>query len=111
MGFFGKADYPEDQIQRAPPDPDIEKRVPSHEETPSQPNQLVAAPAPIDPELERRVLRKLDLRVPTLMGFFCMFSCEGVIAILIFFTDTPISLDLLAFLDRSNIGCVHDRTA
>lgn len=72
MGFFGKADYPEDEIQRAPPDHDIEKRVPSHEETgPSQPSQLAPVPATIDPELERRVLRKLDWRVPTLMGFFC----------------------------------------
>ncbi|KAJ5102640.1 hypothetical protein N7532_003169 [Penicillium argentinense] len=82
MGFFGKFDPPEDEIQRAPPDVDIEKRVPSHEENePGQPPAVVAA-APIDPELERRVLRKLDWRVPTLMGF----------------------LYLLAFLDRSNIG-------
>ncbi|OQE25398.1 hypothetical protein PENSTE_c006G01172 [Penicillium steckii] len=83
MGFFGKEDLPEDEIQRAPPDPDLEKRIPSHEETgPVQPNQPVIAPAIIDPELEKRVLRKLDWRVPTLMGFFY----------------------LLAFLDRSNIG-------
>lgn len=73
-GFFGKADYPEDQIQRAPPDPDVEKRVPSHEEEPSLPNQPVCVPAAIDPELERRVVRKLDWRVPTLMGFFCMLA-------------------------------------
>jgi hypothetical protein len=77
MGFFGKADYPEDQIQRAPPDPDIEKRIPSHEEAPSQPNLPVVLPATIDPELERRVLRKLDWRVPTLMGFFCTFDCDS----------------------------------
>lgn len=78
MGFFGKADYPEDEIQRAPPDLDIEKRIPSHEETgPVQPSLPVPEPAVIDPELERRVLKKLDWRVPTLMGFFCMFTGFG----------------------------------
>lgn len=72
MGFFGKEEVPEDEIQSAPPDPDLEKRIPSHEETgPVQPHQPVIAPAVIDPELEKRVLRKLDWRVPTLMGFFC----------------------------------------
>lgn len=71
MGFFGKSELPEDEIQRAPPDQDVEKKIPSHEEAgPPQPSAVMAAT--IDPELERRVLRKLDLHVPTLMAFFCM---------------------------------------
>lgn len=31
----------------------------------------------IDPELEARVVRKLDLRVPTLLGFLCKASYYG----------------------------------
>lgn len=77
MGFFGKSESPEDEIQRAP-DPDVEKRVPSHEEKGPVEPVGVYVPATIDPELEKRVLRKLDLRVPTLMGFFCM-SRLGVV--------------------------------
>lgn len=54
----------------------------------------------IDPVLEARVVRKLDLRVPTLLGFLCKppiyLSMWG------FLTWT--SIDLLALLDRSNIG-------
>ncbi|KAJ5101632.1 hypothetical protein NUU61_003854 [Penicillium alfredii] len=80
MGFFGKSTAPEDAIQRAPESEDVEKTAPAHQE--SEPAQPPAETSIISPELERRVLRKLDLRVPTLMGFFY----------------------LLAFLDRSNIG-------
>ncbi|KAJ5138893.1 Major facilitator superfamily domain general substrate transporter [Penicillium bovifimosum] len=77
MGFFGKQEPPEDVIEPAP-NQDVEKRtLPDHEEKQSTP----ISPT-IDPELERRLVRKLDWRVPTLMGFFY----------------------LLAFLDRSNIG-------
>lgn len=72
MGFFGKAEPPEDEIQRAPSDQDVEKTIPAHQE--SNPAQPTVVPAAIDADLERRVLRKLDLRVPTLMGFFCMAS-------------------------------------
>jgi hypothetical protein len=69
MGFFGKSELPEDIIQVAP-DADVEKTtVPAHVEKPPTATIEIAA---IDPELERRVVRKLDLRVPTLMGFFCM---------------------------------------
>ncbi|KAJ5720801.1 Major facilitator superfamily domain general substrate transporter [Penicillium malachiteum] len=82
MGFFDKSEPPEDEIQRAPPDQDVEKAVPAQvESAPVNPPTKII-PRAIDPELERRVVRKLDLRVPTLMGFFY----------------------LLAFLDRSNIG-------
>lgn len=71
MGFLGKADPPEDEIQTAS-DHDVEKTVPAHQETGSvSPPAVMTAATTIDPELERRVLRKLDLRVPTLMGFFC----------------------------------------
>ncbi|CAI7603969.1 unnamed protein product [Penicillium crustosum] len=77
MGFLERQELPDDVIQTAP-DEDVEKiAVPAHEEKPP----AVTLPA-IDPELERRVVRKLDWRVPTLLGFFY----------------------LLAFLDRSNIG-------
>ncbi|KAJ5504440.1 Major facilitator superfamily domain general substrate transporter [Penicillium fimorum] len=77
MGFLQKQERPEDVIQTAS-DEDVEKiAVPAHEE--KQPNAILPA---IDLELERRVVRKLDWRVPTLLGF----------------------LYLLAFLDRSNIG-------
>ena len=69
MGVFSKNSLPEDEIQAAP-DQDVEKTVPAHQETESaQPNVIPATT--IDPELERRVLRKLDWRVPTLMAFFC----------------------------------------
>ncbi|KAJ5375125.1 Major facilitator superfamily domain general substrate transporter [Penicillium concentricum] len=77
MGFLQNQEQPEDVIQTAP-DEDVEKiAVPAHEEEP--PTAILPA---IEPELERRVVRKLDWRVPTLLGF----------------------LYLLAFLDRSNIG-------
>lgn len=72
MGFFGKSDPSDDEIQRAPADQDVEKRVPSHQE--AGPTQPFAAVPAIDPEVERRVLRKLDLRVPTIMAFFCMIN-------------------------------------
>ncbi|KAF7173643.1 hypothetical protein CNMCM6106_007697 [Aspergillus hiratsukae] len=80
MVFFDKSSAPEGAIRRAPEE-DIEKETSAHHDT-----STVQPPATysetIDPGLERRVLRKLDLRLPTLMGFFY----------------------LLAFLDRSNIG-------
>ena len=72
MGLFGKRELPEDEIQRVPPDQDVEKTLPAQlEVAPVQPPAKLT-PRAIDPELERRVVRKLDLRVPTLMGFFCM---------------------------------------
>jgi hypothetical protein len=72
MGLFGKREYPDDEIQRVPPDQDVEKTLPAQMEVaPAQPPAKYT-PSAIDPELERRVVRKLDLRVPTLMGFFCM---------------------------------------
>lgn len=72
MGFFGKAEPSNDAIQKAPADQDVEKRVPSHQGAgPKTPSAAVPA---IDPEVERRVVRKLDLRVPTIMAFFCMIK-------------------------------------
>lgn len=76
MGSFAKPEPSEDVIQNAPEVQDVEKRIPPHEETPA--GARVAAPA-IDPELERRVLRKLDWRVPTLTAFLCMFSIPFII--------------------------------
>lgn len=37
-------------------------------------NQTPANPLGIDPEIERRVIRKMDLRVPTLLGALCEFA-------------------------------------
>lgn len=73
MGFLERQEPSEDVIQTAP-DEDVEKiTVPAHEEKP--PAAILPA---IDPELERRVVRKLDWRVPTLLGFFCMLRTPGI---------------------------------
>jgi hypothetical protein len=73
MGYSERQQQPEDVIQTAP-DEDIEKNtVPAHEEKP--PTAILPA---IDPELERRVVRKLDWRVPTLLGFFCMLRTADI---------------------------------
>lgn len=73
MGFLARQEQPEDLIQTAP-DEDIEKiAVPAHEE--KAPTATLPA---IDPELERRVVRKLDWRVPTLLGFFCMLQTSDI---------------------------------
>ena len=80
MGLFGKRELPEDEIQRVPPDQDVEKTLPAQLETaPVQPPTKFN-PRAIDPELERQVVRKLDLRVPTLLGFLCM--CKSIIKII-----------------------------
>ncbi|KAJ5489435.1 hypothetical protein N7539_004325 [Penicillium diatomitis] len=73
-----------EEIQHAVADTDPEKAVPDYEEytSPSRHNAAASSLTAFSPELEKRVLRKLDLHVPTLMAFFY----------------------LLAFLDRSNIG-------
>ncbi|KAJ5345689.1 hypothetical protein N7452_003693 [Penicillium brevicompactum] len=76
MGII-KSDPAEDVIQPAP-DEDVEKFTqPAHQE--KRPSTIQST---IDPEMERRVVRKLDWHLPTLMAFFY----------------------LLAALDRSNIG-------
>ncbi|PYH41457.1 putative MFS transporter [Aspergillus saccharolyticus JOP 1030-1] len=89
MGFLGRKDGPSspaedvDAIVEAPSDGDPEKQQPMHrEEAHTALPQCHRASRSIDPALEARVLRKLDLRVPTLLGF----------------------LYLLSLLDRSNIG-------
>lgn len=60
-------------IQRASGHQDVEKQESLHQEH-SEPTVQGSSTnlTTIDPEVERRVLKKLDLRVPTLMGFFCM---------------------------------------
>jgi hypothetical protein len=70
MRFFGKSEPSEDATHRASAEQDMEKRVlPYQDVGPAQPSRV--APA-IDAAVERRMLRKLDLRLPTLMAFFCM---------------------------------------
>lgn len=111
MGFFSKSEPSEDEIQNAPPVQGAEKSVPSHEEVgAAQPTAVTATL--LDPELERRVLRKLDWRVPTLTAFLCM---DGSLAPTTYQREplsdlNSLGIDLLAFLDRSNIGFVCDIT-
>lgn len=87
MGFFGKNQATltvfDDDIQPAPT-ADPEKQTLSHDESQTALPEMPPAAVFIDPEIEKRVLRKLDWRVPTLLGF----------------------LYLLSLLDRSNIGWV-----
>jgi hypothetical protein len=82
MGFL-KKDSPEDTIRNAPATQDVEKQVASHQENNGPAIESTSSTMmTIDPEVERRVLRKLDLRVPTLMGFFCkILRPERVIAL------------------------------
>ncbi|RLL96353.1 hypothetical protein CFD26_102484 [Aspergillus turcosus] len=87
MGLFGNKNTPSNQTKDAieqASSVDTEKQNTVHQDEDND-TALPAMPAAvitIDPVVERRVLRKLDLRVPTLMGF----------------------LYLLGLLDRSNIG-------
>lgn len=87
MGVFGKSQttltVSDDEIQPAPT-ADLEKQTLSHDEAQTALPEMPPAAVSIDPEIEKRVLRKLDWRVPTLLGF----------------------LYLLSLLDRSNIGWV-----
>ncbi|KAH1316700.1 hypothetical protein KXX47_003028 [Aspergillus fumigatus] len=81
-------DTPKDELKDAieqAPGVDTEKQNAVHHDEDDNNTALPSMPASaitIDPVIERRVLRKLDLRVPTLLGF----------------------LYLLGLLDRSNIG-------
>ncbi|TVY86254.1 putative transporter, partial [Lachnellula willkommii] len=59
-----------------------------------------ANPPPIDPALEKRVLRKLDKRLVSLAFVLCTTSSTSKLKNCLL-TRTP---DLLAYLDRSNIG-------
>jgi hypothetical protein len=72
-------DIPENQMKNAiqqAPGVDTEKQDAVHQDEdnntalPSMPASAIT----IDPAIERRVLRKLDLRVPTLLGFLCESS-------------------------------------
>ena len=79
MGFFGKKDPPEDAIENAP-DVDTEKQQPVHHERDDE-GALPPVPiAQIDPAVERRMLRKMDCRVPVLLGFLCESIAEGCLA-------------------------------
>jgi hypothetical protein len=105
-------DIPENQMKNAiqqAPGVDTEKQDAVHQDEdnntalPSMPASAIT----IDPAIERRVLRKLDLRVPTLLGFLCESSPRLVDSKCCFLTRT-LSLDLLGLLDRSNIGLFYD---
>lgn len=72
MGFFGKEDPPNDTIEQAPTNEDTEKQLTTHY---SCEDNTALPPTPvvhIDPAVEKRMLRKLDCRLPLLLGFLCM---------------------------------------
>lgn len=74
MGFFGKKDSPppSQDIIESVPAADPEKHAsPQHDET-ATPDVCATAPT-IDPAVEKRLLRKLDWNLVTLVSFFCMF--------------------------------------
>lgn len=75
MGFFGNNDRPldpDDDIREAPASSDSEKQMPTHEDNVQTALPPMPAPAiDLDPAVEKRLLRKLDWRVPTLLGFLC----------------------------------------
>jgi hypothetical protein len=112
MGFFGKkgtsSNRPsDDDIHEAPIADDPEKQLPVYDDDVQ--TALPQIPPPmvnIDPAVEARLLRKLDLRVPTLMGFLCRSSLSEPVFV---FQRAPNDLptDLLSLLDRSNIGFVN----
>lgn len=83
MGLLGNKNTPSNQTKDAieqAPSVDTEKQNAVHQDEDND-TALPAMPAAvitIDPVVERRVLRKLDLRVPTLMGFLCEFSSRLV---------------------------------
>ncbi|PWY91837.1 MFS general substrate transporter [Aspergillus sclerotioniger CBS 115572] len=87
MGFFGKRDASGDTAGNVDaiveaPGSDPEKQHVAHDEESHTALPQVLRTVAIDPAVEARLVRKLDLRVPTLLGF----------------------LYLLSLLDRSNIG-------
>ncbi|PYI11426.1 MFS general substrate transporter [Aspergillus sclerotiicarbonarius CBS 121057] len=87
MGYFGKRDASTDMTGNADaivsaPGSDPEKQQVAHDEESHTALPQIPQMVTIDPAVEARLVRKLDLRVPTLLGF----------------------LYLLSLLDRSNIG-------
>lgn len=65
MGFFRKQDAPTE------PEATVKTAVTTDPEKNAVAPQVTPAGTAIDPELEARVVRKLDWRVPTLLGFLC----------------------------------------
>jgi hypothetical protein len=78
----------------APGDPEKAEAI-AIENGSQSPN--IPSPTRIDPELEKRVIRKLDKRLVSLVFVLCKFYASSSQTSL----TTP---DLLAYLDRSNIG-------
>lgn len=75
MGFFGKKEPPEDAIENAP-DVDTEKQQPVHSERADEGHTVPLPIVQIDPAVEKRMLRKMDCRVPVLLGFLCEPAAE-----------------------------------
>lgn len=80
MGFFGKREAPGDTTGHVDaiieaPGSDPEKQQVAHDEDfHTALPQIPQVTPTIDPTVEARLLRKLDLRVPTLLGFLCKFQ-------------------------------------
>lgn len=88
MRFYKKDSTPKRHSQPDPPpsyespkrsptpeDPEKQLSVPEEDTMGTALPQIPSTAITIDPAVERRVLRKLDLRVPTLLGFLCRLRC------------------------------------
>ncbi|TVY24197.1 MFS transporter [Lachnellula hyalina] len=83
----------------APNDPE-KAEVITMENGNQTPLPLPTSPPHIDPALEKRVVRKLDKRLVSLAFVLCTYNLNSKLRNCLL-TKTP---DLLAYLDRSNIG-------
>lgn len=124
MGFFGKKHTPDssavtgsaiDAYENAAantPAADIQISDPEKQPASIDNESHTALPqmhsprVNVDLMVEARVVRKLDWRVPTLLGFLCKASFQNCKPANWRFL-TEIATDLLALLDRSNIGFVY----
>lgn len=75
MGFLKKVEHPApptttDYVEQLSPSDDVEKNSPSVDT-----NSGVQEPHHANPQLEKRVIRKLDFRVVPLLSALCWFLC------------------------------------
>ena len=77
MGLFPRSDSPpQDAIESAPAsDPERQATPPKEAEAP----EVQLAVVNIDPEVEKRLVRKLDWNVVTLVAFLCNFPPHDLI--------------------------------
>lgn len=92
----------DNNIEEAPASlPEAEKPKDAHLE---QDTELAPITPGIDPVIEKRVLRKLDRRLPVITGFMCMYMTSSLMCLLC--ANGKGCIVLLSYLDRSNIGYV-----